>query len=83
MFSVISGDLRELVEYRLLAGSICLAVATPDYGCQLLSRFQTHPSPHLRLPASRLLQRHAGSIFDEATTHCSVANMVRQCDRDF
>src|ERR1700677_1672992 len=78
MFAVISSHLRKLVQDRLLAPAIRFSIALSYCGCQLFTRCQFNDSPHLR-------SRHAcmsGSILDEATTHCSVAKMVRQCAVD-
>jgi hypothetical protein len=79
VFAVISGHFREFVENQFLSYPICGSIALAD-GCgQLSARLQPNFSPHLRLPACRLCST-LGSILDEATTHCSVANMVSQCE---
>jgi hypothetical protein len=59
---------------------ICLAAAIPDHGCQLLSRFQTHQSPHLRLPASRLFAAVTPVAFSMRQRPVAfVTKIVRQC----
>src|SRR5215469_5142997 len=82
VFAVISGHFREFVQDQFLSYSICGSIALADCRGQLSTRRQLNFSPHLRLPAWPFYST-LGSILDEATTHCSVANMVTQCDGEF
>src|SRR6516162_2009655 len=75
MLTMVPGHLGELVQDHLLAYPICRLIALSDGRCQFPSCAQLDPSPHF--PPSGVV--HAGSIFNEATTHLSVANLVSQC----
>ena len=78
VFAMIPSHLDELVQDQSLAISIRCLVAVAYRLCQLPTRSQLDSSPHLRhLPTWYYT---SGSIFDEATTHCSVAKIVSQCD---
>jgi hypothetical protein len=80
VFAMLTGHLNELIGDRLLGVSICRFVAQPYDGRQLPPRNQLDLSPHLDLPK---YFQSSGSIFDEATTHPSVAETVSQCGREF
>src|SRR5664280_457723 len=75
MLTVIPGHLGELIQDHLLADSIRCLITLFDGCCQFSSCGQSDPSPHSRLPA----WVHAGSIYNEATTHLSVAILMSQC----
>jgi hypothetical protein len=79
MLTVITGHLGELIQDHLLPDPIRCLITLSDGCCQFSSCAQSDPSPHFRLPA----WVHAGSIFNEATTHLSVAILVSQCAREF
>src|ERR1039457_5015210 len=77
VFAMIPSHLRKLIQYQFLARSVRRAIALADSLCQFSPRGQLYLAPHLcRLPT---WYSTSGSIFDEATTRCSVAKMVSQC----
>src|SRR6516164_3487152 len=76
MLTMVPSHLGELIQDHLLAYPVCRSITLSDGCCQFPSCAQLDPSPHF--PPSGVV--HAGSIFNEATTHLSVANLVSQCD---
>ena len=76
MLTMVPSHLGELVKIIFLRTRVCRLITLPDGCCQFPSCAQLDPSPHS--PPSGVV--HAGSIFNEATTHLSVANLVSQCD---
>src|SRR6516165_3621161 len=77
MLTMVPSHLGELIQDHLLAYPVCRSITLSDGCCQFPSCAQLDSSPHF--PPSGVV--HAGSIFHEATTHLSVANLVSQCAR--